>query len=57
MNVTLDSEQLEPLAAETVVYALDTSALDLVEQKADISAEQRMDYPKSLAWELEFGVS
>ena len=54
MNVTLDSEQLEPLAAETVVYALDTSALDLVEQKADVSAEQRMDYPKSLAWELEF---
>ena len=41
---------------KAVVYALDTSALDLVEQKAKVSTEEAMDYPKSLAWELEFGV-
>lgn len=51
-NVTLPSEQLSALEAEELVYCVDASADDYLEERSDTEPEQKDGFRKSLAWEL-----
>lgn len=52
-NLTADSAEVNKLQADKSIFSVDTSAADFIEEKTKTEENEKVAFPKSLAWELE----